>query len=238
VRAKVDFPDPDAPTSATEPQAQQQVVQRRPGRGLLPQRARLGSGLQLGPEPLELGAVEGDVGVVERGVLGAGQLAGDQVRHVGQPELLVQPEQVRLDLAGAHQVDACQEHAVDVEQRLDPARALLLEQLPLRLGEAAVVVAVVARDAAARDRLQLLALARPLALVELADRELGPAQQHLAAVDQPQVVALLALGRLGGDDADRPARPRRLAGRAGGRDAGDDLDADRHERRPDRTSHD
>jgi hypothetical protein len=43
-------------------------------------------GLELGPQPIERGAVEGDVGVVERGVLGAGQLAGDQVGDERQPE--------------------------------------------------------------------------------------------------------------------------------------------------------
>ena len=81
-----------------------------------------------------------------------GQLARHQVGDVGQLELLIQRDQVRLDLAGAHQVDAGEQHAIDVEQRLHPARRFLQEQLPLRLGEPEVVMRVMLGDAA-RERM-------------------------------------------------------------------------------------
>ena len=47
-----------------------------------------------------------------------------------------------LLLARPHQVNAREQHAIDVAQRLDSSQALLLEQLPLRLGEAEITWAV------------------------------------------------------------------------------------------------
>ena len=56
-----------------------------------------------------------------------------------------------LHLAAAHQVDAGQQDALNVEQRLDAARPFLVEQPPLRLGKAQVMMAMIARDAAGRQ---------------------------------------------------------------------------------------
>jgi hypothetical protein len=88
-------------------------------------------------------------------LLGPGQFALDQLIDAG---LWVEREelpQVRLDLARAQEVDAGEQHAVRVQQRLHARRLLLREQAPLRLEEAAVVVAVMARHAAASELLEL-----------------------------------------------------------------------------------
>ncbi len=63
-------------------------------------------------------------------------------------------DEVRLDLARPHQVDAGQQYPVDVEQRFDSGRGFLFEQLPLRGGKAEVMVSVVLRQAIGRNRFQ------------------------------------------------------------------------------------
>ena len=57
--------------------------------------------------------------------------------------MLVQREKVGLDLSGTHQVDAGEEHTIDVQQRLYPRRVVLLKQVPLGGCETEVMVAVV-----------------------------------------------------------------------------------------------
>src|SRR5207244_12581895 len=111
---------------------------------------------QTGSKPLVLTQVERPVGLLQKRLFRAGELAGNQVIDIRQAECLIQPDQVRLYLARPHQVDAGEQYAEDVEQRLDAARALLLKQLPLGLRKAEVVVAVVPRNAAPGDRFELL----------------------------------------------------------------------------------
>ena len=59
--------------------------------------------------------------------------------------------EVRLHFASTHQMDACEQHAIGVEQRFHPARTFLVEQLPSGLRESEVVVRVIRRDAARRE---------------------------------------------------------------------------------------
>src|SRR4051794_18674851 len=146
------------PRNAAEPQ--QQVVQGGSGGRRVRQAARIERRLQFAPEAEVLAAVDVEVGLAQGGSLGPGQLAGNQFWHVRQRVPGVQREEVRLHLAGLHQVNARQQHPKDVQQRLDPPGALLREQLPLGLGEAEVMVRVVPRNAPAADRLQLLVLRR------------------------------------------------------------------------------
>ena len=110
--------------------------------------------------PVGLALVEREVGVVERGLLLASDLPRDQIGDAGQPERLVERDEVRLDLAGPHEVDPREEHAVDVEERLHAPGPLLLEKPPLRLREAEVMVRVVASDAAPAELLELVVLGR------------------------------------------------------------------------------
>ncbi len=57
---------------------------------------------------------------------------------------------------GTHQMNASQQHPVDIQKRLDPWRAFLLEQGPLRRGESKVVMAVMASHATLSYLLQLI----------------------------------------------------------------------------------
>src|SRR5437867_12680060 len=99
-------------------------------------------GLQFGSQSLILRFVEGNVRVLQLGLFRPGQLACDQVIDVRQTELLVQRDEVGLHFARAHQVNAGEQDAIDVEQRLHSAWTLLVEQLPLGLREAEVVMRV------------------------------------------------------------------------------------------------
>ena len=53
---------------------------------------------------------------------------------------------IAFTIPGAHQVNAREQHAIDVEQRLHAARPFLVEELPLRLRKAEVMMR---RDAGA-----------------------------------------------------------------------------------------
>ena len=57
--------------------------------------------------------VEDYVGVFQRRVL-AGLFAGDEVADVGRARFFVQFHEVRVHHAGAHQVNAGEQHAIDV----------------------------------------------------------------------------------------------------------------------------
>src|SRR5438093_12600184 len=57
-------------------------------------------------------------------------------------------------------MNAREQDAIDVKQRFDSARALLVKESPLRLGETEIVMAVMASNAGLRNRLQLLVLRR------------------------------------------------------------------------------
>src|SRR5262245_4326560 len=102
-------------------------------------------GLQLGAQALVFALVKADVGMFQRVVL-AGSFSGNEVGNVGQTRPFVQLPQVRVDYAGAHQVNAREQHAIDVEQRPHAPRSFLVEELPLRLRKAKVVMRVVLRD--------------------------------------------------------------------------------------------
>jgi len=104
---------------------------------------------------LVLGLVKTQVCFGQPFLLGAGDLALNQVVEIRQYFDFVQPDQVGLDHAGLHQVNAGQQHAVHIQQRLDPRRAFLGEELPLGFREAEVMVSVVLRDAVLGDLLQL-----------------------------------------------------------------------------------
>src|SRR5262245_19543197 len=57
-------------------------------------------------------------------------------------------------------MNASEQDAIDVKQRFDAARALLVEESPLRFGETEIVMAVMSSDAGLRNRLQLFVLRR------------------------------------------------------------------------------
>src|SRR5205823_1409126 len=90
------------------------------------QRTSLEGRLQFGEQPIVFPFVKLDIRLGERALLRAGEFAGDQVVDERQPRLGIQSEQVCLDLAGAQQVNAGQQHSVDVQQRLDAPRPLLV----------------------------------------------------------------------------------------------------------------
>src|SRR5215468_10682044 len=98
--------------------------------------------------------------IAQRRFLRPGELALDQFGYVRQLEFLVQPDQIRFDFATAHQMNAGEQDAIDVKQRFDAARALLVEESPLRFGETEIVMAVMSSDAGLRNRLQLIVLRR------------------------------------------------------------------------------
>src|SRR5262249_30529723 len=57
-------------------------------------------------------------------------------------------------------MNACEQDAIDVKQRFDAARALLVKESPLRLGETEIVMAVMTSNTGLRNRLQLIVLRR------------------------------------------------------------------------------
>src|SRR5262249_5954543 len=68
--------------------------------------------------------------------------------------------QISFDGAAAHQMNACEQDAIDVQQRFDAARALLVKKSPLRLCETEIVMAVMTSNTGLRNRLQLIMLRR------------------------------------------------------------------------------
>jgi hypothetical protein len=102
---------------------------------------------QKGYESIVLAVVEVEVGGVEETMLWALRFAGDEVGDVGEFGGIVKVDEVGLDLASAHEVDASEEDAVDVEEGFDVGRGFFLEELPLGGGEAQIVVGVMASDA-------------------------------------------------------------------------------------------
>ena len=141
-------------SDAFQPKAHKQIVQRLARRFVWCFRQGAGGlgALEFGAETLVFRFVEGRVGVSQRRILALG-LPLDQFGEVGQAEVLVERDEVRLNHAGPHQVDAREQHAIDIEQRLHPPRWWLLarafeEELPLRLGEPEVVVGMVPGDEA------------------------------------------------------------------------------------------
>ncbi len=140
--------------------ADEEVVEG--GTGWLVGEFREGAGfvgrLELGAQALVLGFVEGDVGVLEFRFFRACQFTGDQIVEIRQAEFLVERDEVGLDQAGAHEVDASEEDTVDVEEGFNAAWAFLVEEIPLGLGESKVVVGMMFGDAAVRDVPQLSVL--------------------------------------------------------------------------------
>src|SRR5512138_1710572 len=88
---------------------------------------RFKGGLQFCAELLVLSLVEGEIGIIKHGLFLSGDFPGCEVGDKGEAGLFVQGEEIRLDLAGAHQVNAREEDPVDVEQRLYPAERLFEE---------------------------------------------------------------------------------------------------------------
>ena len=98
--------------------------------------------------------MERQLGGVERALFGALAFAGDQLRDVRQPGCGVEHGEVGDQFAGAQQVQAGQQDAIDVEQRLDARRLFAGEQLPLAHSEAEIVAHVLAGDTAAAELTQ------------------------------------------------------------------------------------
>jgi len=96
-------------------------------RSAMPFQIALASDLQLAAQPGVLSGEPGYIAVAQHALFRTGQLACDQLRDVREPEDLIQRHQVRLDLAAAHQVEAGEQHAEDVESEgrsaLRPYRA-------------------------------------------------------------------------------------------------------------------
>src|ERR1700679_271808 len=109
--------------------------------------------LQLALKPLILPSVEVQVAIVKDRHFRPRHLARNQVINVRKSSVVIEMREIRLDLAGAHQANAGQEHAVDVKERLDPRRLLLLEEPPLSFRKAPVMVIVMPRNARMSDRL-------------------------------------------------------------------------------------
>ena len=106
----------------------------------------------MGPESFIFAVVKLEVGICESRVF-AGLFASDEVRDVGKGGGFVQFDEVRIHDAGAHEVNAGEEDAVNVEQGFDAAGSLFVEELPLRLGKAEVVMRVVFGNEAVCDLL-------------------------------------------------------------------------------------
>ena len=102
---------------------------------------------QYADQALVLRGMESQIGRRQVVLFRAGDLACDQFIEVGQPGAVVEGAQVGLDYARPHQVNAGQEHAIHVQQRLDPGWLLALKQLPLPRGEALIVTRVTAGHA-------------------------------------------------------------------------------------------
>ena len=109
----------------------------------------------------------------------------DQVIKVRQFRRLVEAHQIRLNHAGLHQVNACQQHSVHVKERFDARRVLFLEELPLGLREAEVVVGVMPGDALGRDVLQFRVFRR-----RVDDQRRKHLLQHVAVLLQQQAEEL------------------------------------------------
>src|SRR5712671_5445093 len=86
--------------------------------------------------------VELDVAGRKRFLFSAVCFSVHQFRNVGQAKFFIQRDEIRLYLSGAHQMNACQQHPIDVEQRLDPRRIIPLEQRPLRRREPKIMMTV------------------------------------------------------------------------------------------------
>lgn len=132
-----------------------EVVERGPGGGSLGEGAvlvRLAEGVTQRADVV----LEARTAVARGGVsFSASPLLVDQVLEVWNLRLLRQQcGDVRLDSAGPHEVDAGLEDPEGVKEPLEPDG--LLEQGPLGVGEAEVVVDVVAGDAAGGDRFELV----------------------------------------------------------------------------------
>jgi hypothetical protein len=89
-----------------EAEADEEVVEGGLGGGGFGKRGGVAGSFELGGEALDFGGVEGEVGVWKGGLFGAGEFAGDEVGELGELGVFVKGEEVGLDLAGAHGVDA------------------------------------------------------------------------------------------------------------------------------------
>jgi hypothetical protein len=114
--------------------------------------------LQSGAKPIEPAGVKRSFNRVQTLVLGASCLPLDQLRYVSQSVLLVQGIQICFHYARPHQVYSRQQHAKDIQQGLHPRRVLFLEEPPLILGKAEIMMRVMAGDAALPDSFQLFVL--------------------------------------------------------------------------------
>src|SRR4051794_8559175 len=143
--------------------------------------------------------MKGEVCRWQRSLFRSLDLPVDELGDVRQLECLIESTQVGLDLARAQEVNACEQDAVDVEQRLYARRTLLLEELPLRLGEATVVMLVVARDQAWHQRLQLLVLG-----AGMDHQRRGQLLEHVPVATQEEGEELL---HVVGDEIELQVRP-------------------------------
>ncbi len=98
--------------------------------------------------------------VLQRAFFGSLGLLSDEFREVGQAENLVEPRKIRLDLAGAHEVDSGEKHAEEIQQGFHAGRVFLLKEFPLSVGKSEVVVRVMPRQAGGSQRLEFLVLGR------------------------------------------------------------------------------
>jgi hypothetical protein len=106
--------------------------------------------------------VEPQIGVCQANMLRPCTLAGNQRRNVGEVKHRREPLKIGLDFAGAYQMDAGEQGAVYVKQRLHWRGTGTCDQLPLGAPETQVVVVMLAGDARFGNRLQLLMLRRGL----------------------------------------------------------------------------
>src|SRR4051794_38807029 len=114
--------------------------------------------LQFGCESLVLPFMESQISLFESSLFSATNLAGDQIRNVGQLSRIIQADEIRLDLSRVHEIDAGQQNSIDVQKRLHMRRIFLLEKLPLCGSKAQIVVSMVLRNAIRRQGLQFVVL--------------------------------------------------------------------------------
>src|SRR5262245_10694293 len=100
------------------------------------------------------------IDIAQRRFLRPGEFALDQLGYVWQLEFRIQRDQVRFDFADAHQMNAREQDAIDVKQRFDAARAFLVKEIPLRLGETEIMMAMMSGNTGLRNRLQFFVLRR------------------------------------------------------------------------------
>ena len=143
-----------------EPQPHQQIIERDPARRRFRQRRRSISVFEQAAQPLELAPMKLHIDIARRRFLRPGEFALDQFGYVRQFEILVQLDQIRFDGAAAHQMNAREQDAIDVKQRFNAARALLVKESPLRLGETEIVMTVMTSNTGLRNHLQLIVLRR------------------------------------------------------------------------------